>query len=144
MRNYLHRQRSLQAQRWGRGSGTGMQWNQGGFSWVHRRWVWARQRSWGSMIRSTMGLSSVIRLMGPWVEDWIWASSAIALSILWLELGVSDESEWGEKFSEDGNGLKVKWKCKMIYTCGVGILQLTKMIFRLTKFSMRNQTHGRV
>ena len=32
----------------------------------------------------------------------------------------------------------------MIYTCGVGILQSIEMIFRLTKFSMCNQTHDKV
>ena len=45
------------------------------------------------MIRSAMGLSGVIRPMGPWVEDWSWASPAIALFVLQLGLGVSDESE---------------------------------------------------
>ena len=45
------------------------------------------------MIRSAMGLSDAIRSTGPWAGDWIWASSAIALSILRLGLGVSDESE---------------------------------------------------
>ena len=45
------------------------------------------------MIRSAMGLSDAIRPAGPWARDWIWASSAIALSVLRLGLGVSDESE---------------------------------------------------
>ena len=45
------------------------------------------------MIKSAMGLSGVIRLAELWVRDWIWASSAIALSVLRLGLGVSDESE---------------------------------------------------
>ena len=38
-----------------------------------------------------MGLSGAIRPAGPWVEDWIWASPAIALSVFWLGLGVSEE-----------------------------------------------------
>ena len=39
------------------------------------------------------GFERPIRPTGPWVGDWIWASSAIALSILRLGLGMSDESE---------------------------------------------------
>ena len=45
------------------------------------------------MIRLAMGLSGAIRPAGPWVRDWIWASPAIALSVLRLGLGMSDESE---------------------------------------------------
>ena len=100
---------AARSDRRGRGSGTGVWWNRGGFSWVHWRWVWGRRRSWGSAIRSAMGLSGAIRPTRPWVEDWIWASPTIALSVLWLRLGVSDKSEWGEKFFKDGNDLKVKW-----------------------------------
>ena len=46
-----------------------------------------------SAIRSAMGFRGMIRPAEPWVGDWIWASPAIALSVLWLGLGVSDESE---------------------------------------------------
>ena len=112
---------------------------------IHWRWVWARWRSWGGAIRSAIGLSDAIRPVGPWVGDWIWASLGIALSVLRLGLGMNDESEWGEKFSEEsGNSLKLKWECKMIYGCGVGILQLTEIIFCLTIFCMRNQTHSKM
>ena len=52
-------------------------WRQARSNRVHRRWVW------GGMIRSTES----------WVGDWIWASPAIALFVLRLGLGVSDESE---------------------------------------------------
>ena len=45
------------------------------------------------MIRSAMGLRDAIIPAGPWARDWIGASSAIALSVLRLGLGVSDESE---------------------------------------------------
>ena len=45
------------------------------------------------MIKSAMGLSDAIRPAGPWAGDWIWLSSVIALSVLRLGLGVSDESE---------------------------------------------------
>ena len=37
--------------------------------------------------------TGVIKPAEPWVGDWIWASPAIALSVLRLGLGVSDESE---------------------------------------------------
>ena len=40
-----------------------------------------------------MGLSDAIRPMGPWVEDWIWPSRVMALSVLPLGLGGSDESK---------------------------------------------------
>ena len=39
------------------------------------------------------GFERPIRPTGPWVEDWIWASPTIALSVLRLGLGVSGEIE---------------------------------------------------
>ena len=40
-------------------------------------------------------------MAGPWIRDWIWASVVVALSVLSLGLGVSDESEGGDEFSEE-------------------------------------------
>ena len=39
------------------------------------------------------GFERPIRPTGPWVEDWIWASPTIALSVLRLGFGVSGEIE---------------------------------------------------
>ena len=74
------------------------------------------------MIRSVMGLSSAIRPTGSWVGDWIWASPTIALSVLRLGLGVNDESECGEKFSEEsGNFLRsVKERIGCVWHEGEG------------------------
>ena len=56
---------------------------------------------------------------GLWVGDWIWASLAIALSVLQLRLGVSEDIN----FQRSENGLKIILLCKIFFGCRWGILQ---------------------
>ena len=55
---------------------------------------------------------------GLWIEDWIWASLVIALSVLQLRLGVSEDIN----FQRSENGLKIILLCKIFFECRWGIL----------------------